>query len=88
MVKFFRSWCEEIILSSFIVSILEMIVPEGSIKKYIKVVTGVYIIFVILSPILLNLNKINLEAEIENLLDSSSFTKEEKYERDFIEIQE
>lgn len=92
MVKFFRSWCEELILSSFIVSILEMITPEGNMKKYIRVVTGVYMIFAILSPILLSLNKINLEAEIERILDASVTeninTKEELYEGNIEQIQE
>lgn len=89
MIKFLRSWCEELILSSFVVAILEMLTPEGSMKKYIKVVTGVYMIFAILSPILLNLNTINLEAEIERILDTSvTITKEEKNEGDSREIQE
>ena len=71
MIKFFRNWCEEIILSSFIIAILEMIVPEGSIKKYIRVVTGVYMIFVILNPIILNLNKVDFKQEISNILEIS-----------------
>ena len=39
MVTFFRTWCEELVLSSFVVSILELLVPEGKMKKYIRVVT-------------------------------------------------
>lgn len=87
MIKFFRSWCEELILSSFIVSILEMLIPEGSMKKYIKVVTGVYMIFVIISPILLSFNNLDLELEIDRILDSSvsetSNTKEKENEGNF-----
>ena len=71
MITFFKNWCEEIIISSFIVSILEMLVPEGNIKKYIKVVTGVYIIFVILSPVLTSFNNKKLEEEISNIIDSA-----------------
>lgn len=85
MVKFFRSWCEELILSSFIISLLEMIAPEGKIKKYIRVVTGVYMIFVILNPILLKLDKVNIEEQLNNILDvsSSSFDEEKELETTF-----
>lgn len=85
MIKFFRNWCEQLILSSFIIAILEMIVPEGSIKKYIRVVTGVYMIFVILNPILLNLNKVDLEQEISNILEVSGteFSEEKELEESY-----
>lgn len=85
MVKFFRIWCEELIISSFIVSIIEMLVPEGNTKKYIKVITGIYMIFVILSPILLKINNNNLEQEINKALEvsASNFDEEEELEKSF-----
>ncbi|MBR3697296.1 MAG: stage III sporulation protein AF [Clostridia bacterium] len=85
MIRFFRSWCENLILSSFIVSIIEMLVPEGNIKKYIRVVTGIYMIFVILEPILLNFNKIDLEKKISNILEvsSSQYIEEKELENSY-----
>lgn len=85
MIKFFRNWCEELILSSLIVTILEMLVPEGSIKKYIRVVTGVYMIFVILNPILLNFNNVDLENKINSILEVSGteFNEESQLEESF-----
>lgn len=85
MIKFFRTWCEEIIICSFIVSIIEMLVPENKIKKYIRVVTGVYLIFVILSPILLKFNNTDLEKEISNILEVSSpeFNEESELQKGF-----
>ena len=85
MVKFFRGWCEELILSSFIVALIEMLVPEGKTKKYIRVVTGVYMIFVILNSILINMNQINLEGQLENILDvsSTSFDEEKELEESY-----
>lgn len=47
-----RQWCEGIIIAVIISIIIEMIIPEGKNKKYIKVIIGVYIMFVSLSPIL------------------------------------
>ena len=38
MISWFNSWAQGIILAVIIVTILEMIVPEGKNKKYIKIV--------------------------------------------------
>lgn len=65
MVEFFRTWCEGIMISVFITVIIEMLVPEGNIKKYVKVIIGVYMVFVILNPIILGIDKFNFE----NILD-------------------
>ena len=87
MIKFFRSWCEELIISSFIVTILEMLVPTGNIKKYIRVITGVYMIFVILNPILLRLNRFDLENQLNCILETSSSEFDEEMElKESIEI--
>ena len=54
MIKFLSSWVEQIAIALIIVTIFEMIVPNGNLKKYIKIVLGMYIIFVIISPIVNN----------------------------------
>lgn len=51
-----KQWCEEIIIAVIISVIIEMIIPDGKNKKYIKVIIGIYIMFVTLSPILEVLN--------------------------------
>ena len=85
MVKFFRNWCEQLIISSFIVSLIEMLAPEGKIKKYIRVVTGVYMIFVILNPILIKLDKVDFEEQINIFFEvsSSSFDEEKELQTSF-----
>ncbi len=65
MIKFMKSWCEGIIVAIMISLIIEMILPEGNNKKYVKVVIGIYILFVILNPILENINK---EFDFQNIL--------------------
>lgn len=52
MILKIRQWCEGIIVAVIISIIIEMIIPEGKNKKYIKVIIGVYIMFVSLSPLL------------------------------------
>lgn len=52
MILEIKKWCEGIIIAIVISIIIEMIIPDGKNKKYIKVIIGVYILFVSLSPIL------------------------------------
>jgi len=55
-------WAGELIVSLVIVTILEMLLPDNKIKKYVKTVIGVYIIFCVISPFI-------DENEIENILE-------------------
>ena len=62
MIEFMRIWCEEIIVSVIVAIIIEMFVPQGNIKKYVRVVIGIYIMFVILNPIVSNIDKVQIES--------------------------
>lgn len=61
MVGFLSSWAEQIIVAVIIATIIEMILPSGNNKKYIKSVIGVYILFTIISPILGKITNIDLD---------------------------
>ena len=52
MINFINSWIKGIIIAVIISTIIEMILPEGNIKKYVRTVIGVYIVFAIISPIM------------------------------------
>lgn len=52
MIEWITSWAQGIIIAVIIATIIEMILPNGSCKKYIKVVIGVYILFSIISPVI------------------------------------
>ena len=54
MVKFLSSWIQGIAVAVILVSIFEMILPEGNIKKYIKIILGIYVVFSIISPFVYN----------------------------------
>lgn len=69
MVKFMKSWCEGIIVAIVISIIIEMILPEGNNKKYVKVILGIYIVFVVLNPML---SKLNNDFKIENFLNTEN----------------
>lgn len=46
------NWIQGIIIAVIIGTIIEMLLPEGNCKKYVKVVIGVYILFSIVSPVI------------------------------------
>lgn len=50
MLEFLSGWVEGIAIAVIIASIFEMILPKGNIKKYVKMILGVYVIFSIISP--------------------------------------
>lgn len=52
MILKLKEWCEGIVIAIIISTIIEMIVPDNKSKKYVKVVIGIYIMFVSLNPIL------------------------------------
>lgn len=52
MIEIIRKWCEGIIVAIIVSLIIELLIPEGNNKKYVKVVIGIYIIFVLINPLL------------------------------------
>ena len=60
MIEKFNLWAESLVVAIAIITIIEMLLPEGNNKKYIKMVCSIYILFIIVNPIL-NLNKIKIE---------------------------
>ncbi len=73
MVKFMKTWCEGIIVAIMISLIIESILPEGNSKKYVKIIIGIYIIFVILNPIL---QKNNAKIDFEHLWQGETIKTE------------
>ncbi len=56
MIEIINSWAQKIIIVVIICTIIEMILPEGKNKKYIKTVIGIYVVFTIISPIISKTN--------------------------------
>lgn len=67
MINFLGKWIEGIAIAVIVASIFEMILPDGNIKKYVKIVLGIYIIFSIISPFVdrKELYNLNIFKEIE-----------------------
>ena len=87
MVSFISSWAQQIIFAVIIGTILQMILPEGKNKKYIKIVIGVYVLFAIISPVVgknidLNLDEFNIN--LDNTTTSLDETNKENINDIFV----
>lgn len=77
MIAWISSWAQGIVVAIIIATIIEMILPEGNNKKYIKAVIGVYILFAIISPIISKFGNGNLDL---NSVNYEKYFNTEKYE--------
>ena len=58
-----NSWAQGIILAVIIATIIEIILPEGNNKKYIKTVIGIYILFVMVHPLISKISNGNINID-------------------------
>ena len=74
MIEWITNWAQGIIIAVIIATIIEMILPNGSCKKYIKVVIGVYILFSIISPVISKITGkgFNISEELNLEVDSKA----------------
>lgn len=74
MISFMNSWAGGIIIAVIIISLIEMILPEGKNKKYIKVILGLFLLFTILSPIVTKISKQDFKINdvMENVLQENT----------------
>ncbi len=85
--NFLNSWLQGIMIAVIVSTIIEMIIPNGNSKKYIKVVLGVYVVFNIITPVV---NKFfHSDFEISSILNMEEYTeKMEAYETDSKNIEQ
>ena len=69
--EWISSWIQGIIIAVIIGTIIEMILPEGNSKKYIKVVIGIYILCSIISPVITKITK--KEIQLSNILNLEEY---------------
>lgn len=74
--NFVNNWAQAIIITVIIVTIIEMILPNSNNSKYIKIVSGIFVLITIVSPIINKFSKGN----IENDINFESYIKDENSE--------
>ena len=74
MVEWFRSWATGIVIAVIIVTIIEMILPNSTSKKYIKIIIGIFIVYTIISPVIGSFKgeDLNNYIKVENYIQSNS----------------
>ena len=78
MIEFLSSWVKSLGVAIIIVSILEMLLPNNKIKKYIRMVMGIYILFNIISPFIQNKDEFDLnEISLENFTQTETVSSTE-----------
>ena len=70
MIDEIKSWAETIIVAIFASVIIEALLPNGNNRKYIKVIIGIYIMCVILTPLI---NIFNVDAYFDEKILKSNF---------------
>lgn len=81
MINWISNWAQGIIVAVIIGTIIEMVLPEGNCKKYVKVVIGIYILFSIISPVISKMTGktlqvsdiLELDKYIENVEDNNLY---------------
>ena len=73
MINWLSSWASQIVASIIVCTILEMILPNSNNKKYIRTVIGIYILFVIISPVVKQTDKV----DIQNILNVDKYINEQ-----------
>ena len=73
MVEWLKAWISEIIIAVIISIIIELLNPESKNKKYVKVVSGIYILYTIINPFL-NFNNLPIENIVidQNIIQTNS----------------
>lgn len=74
--NFLNTWLQGIIVCVIIATIIELILPSGSTKKYIKVVLGMFILFNIITPVINKITKNNFE--ISSIINMDEYSKKMK----------
>ena len=64
-------WIQGIIIAVIIGTIIEMLLPNGNCKKYVKVVIGAYILFSIVSPVITKI--IGNEFRVSDIYDINTY---------------
>lgn len=91
MIEFLSKWIEQITISVIVVSILELVLPKGNLKKYIKVVLGIYVLFCMISPFansskLYDFQDINLEKYNKNTSQKTTNINQERINKRIQEL--
>lgn len=71
MAGFLTMWASGVVVAVIIGSIIEMILPESNNKKYVKTVIGIFILFTIISPVIV---KFSGGIDLKSIVDFEQYS--------------
>lgn len=81
--NFINSWLKDIVILFIFISIVDMIVAKGTMKKYIDFVIGLLVIFVVINPFIkLARWNFDLDNAVMKYMEKSPTASSEKIEED------
>jgi stage III sporulation protein AF len=81
MIEALKSWVSNVIAIIFFITIVEILIPNGSMKKYIGFVTGILIIITLMSPVVKALGG-EIRFDMPNIQDSDNTIKNQINKKD------
>ncbi|MBU5437547.1 stage III sporulation protein AF [Tissierella sp. MSJ-40] len=81
IVDFIRTWIIDIVIMFIFISIVELVLPNGNMKKYINMIVGLLIIFTIINPFIKLFNiDLNLDKAVFNQISQQDIAINEDKE--------
>lgn len=74
MIDWFRGWAINIVYAVIIATLVEMLLPDNTSKKYIKIVSGIFIVYTIIAPVISGFTNIDLQSslDVNDVIETSS----------------
>ena len=72
LAEFISSWVKDIVLLFVIITLVDLVMPKGSMRRYINFVVGFLIIFTVINPFV-NLTNIDFKLDREVFKNSQVF---------------
>ncbi len=62
--QWFRAWSEGIVIAVIITTLIEMLLPENTSKKYIKTLLGMFLMYIIIFPVINKISWLDVEKSL------------------------
>lgn len=74
MIDFISAWAKQIVVAVIIATIIEMLIPNGNSRKYIKTIIGIFILFNIVTPVIDKVT--NGSLNIDSIINMDEYAKQ------------
>ena len=76
MIQWISSWASGIVVAVVLATLIEMLLPNGNNKKYVKTVIGIFVLFSIIAPIIDNISSTHISQEVDFAIEEQEKIEE------------